>query len=133
MGCDIHIVIERKRKDDQKWTGLLSTDQLHERPVYAQRDYDFFAEVANVRGRTTRGNYPKNIPENVSELAWQEIMSCPTDYHSASYMSVQEFCALHNEIRPECSREGTAVYDLLGLDLSWPEGADYRVVFWFDN
>ncbi|KGM44476.1 hypothetical protein JY97_00605 [Alkalispirochaeta odontotermitis] len=133
MGCDIHIVIERKRQGDHKWTGLVSTDQLKKRPDCATRDYSFFAEVANVRGKTTRGNYPQNIPEDVSELAWQEYMSSPTDHHSPSHMSAYDFCALHNEIRPNNSRKEHAVYDLLGIDTSWPENAEYRVVFWFDN
>ncbi len=133
MGCDIHIVVERKRKKDQKWVGLWSSDALKDRPVCAQRDYEFFAEVANVRGRTESMNYPQNIPEDVSELAWQEYMTAPTDHHSASHMSAEKFCEVHHKINPDSSREGHKEYDLLGIDLEWPENTDYRVVFWFDN
>lgn len=134
MGCDIHLVLERKREGDQKWVGLYSSDALKDRPICARRDYDFFAEVANVRGESQEMNrYPRNIPEDVSELAWQEYMSAPTDHHSASHMSAREFCEIHHKVNPNSSRAEYKEYDLLGIDLNWPENMEYRVVFWFDN
>lgn len=133
MGCDIHIVIEEKVGD--KWIGIVATDRLKDRPIYAMRDYGFFAEIANVRGRG--GHYPKNLPRDVSELAWHLYMRCPTDHHSASHMTIEKFCEIHNSLNPSKSRREHATWDLMGL---WPaaeiedEGASpFRVVFWFDN
>lgn len=130
MGCNIHTVIERKRLGDMKWTGIVSSDALPKRPIYAQRDYDFFGEIANVR--RSGSNYPKNLPEDISELAWQEYMSAPRDHHSASYMSLDEFCSIHNKINPEQSRREHCVYDLAGW-VGEDDSAELRVVFWFDN
>lgn len=132
MGCDIHIVVERRTKASERWIGLYATDHLPGgRPPVAHRDYDFFAEVAGVRGASTSGNHPRNLPEDVSELAWKEYMRCPTDHYSVSHMSVGEFAALHNKVNPTISRAEYAVADLLGI--FGDEHADHRVVFWFDN
>lgn len=130
MGCDIHLVIERRRKDDKEWIGVFSSDDCPgDRPPIARRDYDFFAAVAGVRGQGP--NYPRNVPEDISDLAWQNYMRCPTDHHSASHMSAAEFCATYLKVNPTKGRTEFAAYDLLGV--SDEEHAEYRVVFWFDN
>lgn len=127
MGCDIHTVIEKKVKD--KWIGVAASDCAKDHPIYAYRDYDFFADIANVRGRGR--HYPKNLPEDVSDLAWHLYMRAPTDHHSPSFMSIEQFCQLHHEHNPSKSRAEYFVGDLTGL---WPdEDGPYRVVFWFDN
>ena len=133
MGCDIHLVLERRRKPTEDWLGILASDLIPGRSmVVARRDYDFFAEVANVRGRTSDSkNYPRNVPEDISALAWQLYMSAPTDHHSASHMTAAEFCEVHHAVNPEGSRAEFATYDLLGV---WADQRDeHRVVFWFDN
>lgn len=135
MGCDIHIVLER-RKAAGPWIGLWSSDEIPGRRIrVAQRDYAFFAEVASVRGSSSATMYPQNIPEDVSALAWAQYMRAPTDHHSASHLSVKDFCdawvranPTDKEVRPEF-----AANDLLGVDGSWPAGCEYRLVFWFDN
>lgn len=139
MGCDIHIVLERKKRQGGDWIGVYCTDDLPgSGPLIARRDYEFFGEVANVRCRGT--HYPRNVPEDVSRLAWQSYMSAPTDHHSASHMTVSEFCSswfkvhgdgltrLPNRDPP---RVEFGAYDLLGIDEE--DDYEYRVVFWFDN
>lgn len=136
MGCDIHIVVERKLKGSSEWTGIWSSDDGPCRRAHvAQRDYGFFAEVASVRGESSKSLYPRNLPVDVSRLAWLRYMQSPTDHHSASHMSVQDFVAawLRANKEPKEVRPDFAAYDLLGIDADWPEGAEYRVVFWFDN
>jgi hypothetical protein len=131
MGCDIHLVVERRRKPTEKWVGIFSSDHsVGVRPKIAQRDYDFFAEVANVRG--SGPNYPRNVPEDISVLAWQGYMSSPTDHHSASHMSASEFCQIYLKVNPDAGLAEQAAYDLLGI---WGDDgeAEHRVVFWFDN
>lgn len=137
MGCDIHMVLER-RLPEREWIGLWSSDEFpgRDRPMIARRDYDFFAEVAGVRGHGSSSSYPRNLPEDVSRLSWVQYMRAPTDHHSVSHLSAADFVATYKRVNPE-GRHGYrpefALYDLLGIDAEWPEGAEYRVVFWFDN
>lgn len=132
MGCDIHIVLERRRNAGEPWVGVYATDRLPGgRPKIAKRDYDFFAAVAGVRGHPDGCESPRNVPEDISLLAWREYMRAPRDHHSASHMSTAEFCAIHHEVNPDASRREHAEYDLLGV---WSdEVSEHRVVFWFDN
>jgi hypothetical protein len=130
MGCDIHIVLER-RKSGGEWIGAMATDfHPKSRIEVAQRDYDFFAAVANVRG--SGGRYPKNVPKDISELAWELYMDAPTDHHSPSWMDAAEFCQIHNAVNPSKSRAEHALFDLFGV-WSGEDDVEWRVVFWFDN
>lgn len=138
MGCDIHIVVERRMKGRSKWTGLYSTDVaypiIRRKMVAAQRDYGFFAEVACVRGRTDTSKYPRNLPEDMSDLSREQFWTAPTDYHSPSHMTPKEFveawlradAGRNKDVRPDY-----AMYDLLGIESD--DDHEYRVVFWFDN
>ena len=141
MGCDIHIVLERREKGSSEWVGLWASDWMpNGRPLIAQRDYGFFAEVAQVRGEGTGARiFPRNLPKDVSRLAWLMFMRAPTDYHSTSHMTVPEFTAAwfrasdgRSWIRGQQPRPEFAASDLLGV---WDDEneSDYRVVFWFDN
>lgn len=135
MGCDIHIVVEH-RKSNGRWIGLWSSDRIPKPwPIVAQRDYAFFTELAAVRGRSPTSLYPRNVPEDVSALAWAEYMTCPTDHHSASHLSVGDFCDAWLRSNPDNKtiRAEFAAFDLLGIDYDPPEYSEYRVVFWFDN
>ena len=127
MGCDIHTVIEEKI--GAKWIGVVASDRMGKRPVYAQRDYEFFGAVASVRTRSAQ--WPKGLPYDVSDLAWYLFSQAPTDHHSASHMMIEEFCSIHHSVRPNNSRPEFAAYDLMGILAD--EGAEFRVVFWFDN
>lgn len=132
MGCDIHIVLERRKIDSRDWVGVYTTDTHPKHRIQiAQRDYDFFAEVAGVRGRTDTTMHPRNLPEDVSDLAWQEYMRSPLDYHSPSHMGVDEFCKAYLKANPDAARPEFAAYDLLGADTD--DRFEHRVVFWFDN
>lgn len=136
MGCDIHIVLERRKIGKDEWIGVYLTDALPSRKIrVAQRDYGFFAECDGVRERTSTTVYERNLPEDVSRLAWQEYMTAPTDHHSPSHMSIGEFTAawLRANPEPQDVRADFIAYDLLGVDAESPEGFEYRVVFWFDN
>ncbi len=136
MGCDIHFVIERKRKETIKWLGVLSTTYSKRMGGAQTRDYDLFAELANVRGRTETGNYPKFIPHDISELALDEISIRGTDGHSHSYMKIDEFIACYQRSKgPEYKPryEDCEYWDLFGIDTYELENFEFRIVFWFDN
>jgi hypothetical protein len=133
MGCDIHLVLER-RLPGKDWIGLFASDRVPGRRVeVARRDYDFFAEIASVRGNSKSNRYPRNVPEDISALAWAEYMRSPTDHHSASHCPLDEFCDVYLTVNPIAGRRDFAAYDLFGVDSEWPAAAEYRVVFWFDN
>jgi hypothetical protein len=155
MGCDIHIVVERK------WEGRgvgLRTDRGFVRggyngeetdwvyPDIGQRDYGFFARLAGVRGD---GPEPLGIPSDASDLTLALTQYWESDGHSFSYLPLKEFaerwCAkdaaflatmtaerLRGEDRAYArllDRASIGVFDAYDdMDLD-----DFRVVFWFDN
>lgn len=147
MGCDIHIVVERRKSGRTKWVGLYSSDAaypiIRKNMIAARRDYAFFACVAGVRGDAPEGvakMYPRNLPEDMSDLTREQFWRAPTDYHSASYATPAEFArqwlaansAKGAHFQQKDVREDYAVYDLLGIEGD-DDGDEHRVVFWFDN
>ena len=135
MGCDIHIVLEAKFDGQPDWVGLWCSDNLPGgRPIVARRNYEFFSSVAGVRGYDGSSAERKNLPIDISRLAWLKFMAAPTDHHTASLMAVGEFCDRWVRCNPsdERVRGEHALWDLLAIDSDWPK-ADYRVVFWFAN
>ncbi len=81
MGCDIHFVVERKEADSE-WVGVWASDHLPRvnRPRVKQRDYDFFAELARVRGSTETSLDRRGWPKQPSRLAWLLFQRAITDY-----------------------------------------------------
>lgn len=154
MGCDIHIVVERKWEG--RWIGLHAVPYMRtyerkdEEPLRSNfvswdmknRNYDLFAKLAGVRGD---GPEPKGIPDDASELSRMEIDSWGSDGHSHSYCTVREFFDLFRECNEWAVTaellEGSAkvsIPDLMGISYDEAyEGTavetNYRVVFWFDN
>ncbi len=104
--------------------------------VVAQRDYSFFAELASVRGSSHRNNYPRNLPVDMSTLTKRMFWQAPTDYHSASFMSVDEFSECWMRVNKNSDRGIRSEfigYDLLGIDHEDENKFEHRIVFWFDN
>ena len=135
MGCDIHIVVEARERGSSEWVGRWHSHDLPEgRPRIARRDYCFFSQFA-VRGRADHVLWPRNLPKDVSRLAWLAFMAAPTDHHSASFATPDEFIAAWLRVYPDgidgvCRRD-FARWDLLKIDADYD--GDHRVVFWFDN
>lgn len=113
MGCDIHFVVETKKKDEDVWTGVYSTDLSphmpgealakkaltdeqvdyafefnYTRPVFKGRYYSFFGALAGVR---TDGPEPLGMPKNASDLAKMCAEDWGADGHSHSYAPLREF------------------------------------------
>lgn len=155
MGCDIHIVIEKKW--GEKWVGM-RTDRSFVRggydgkqadwitPTVGQRDYGFFARLAGVRGG---GPDPLGIPSDASDLTLALTQEWDGDGHSYSYLPLKEFaerwCAADPEfiavLAAERLRDEKQAYARLldrasiGAFDSYDDHdmEDFRVVFWFDN
>lgn len=138
MGCDIHIVVERKLKLGSTWTGIMSTDVGRNRPTIARRRYHLFSNLAGVRGSPEMdkgGQYPNFIPEDVSKLSLEQMGRYGSDGHSHSFMSVDKFIQIwRNTVDDfEEARHKHLSYDLFGFDAEDFDKFQYRVVFWFDN
>lgn len=97
MGCDIHIVVERKWEG--RWVGLRTdqgvTDGGYDgrsadwvRAAVGQRNYAFFARLAGVRGP---GPEPLGIPGDASDLSLMLLSDWEGDGHSFSYLPLKEF------------------------------------------
>lgn len=155
MGCDIHIVVERKWKD--RWIAV-RTDQGFARGGYSDertewvypeiggRNYPFFARLAGVRGD---GPEPLGIPSDASDHTLMAMDLWGSDAHSHSYLPLKDFatrwCAADADFIATLTKERLAgedrayarllyrasigafdLYDDMDVD-------DFRVVFWFDN
>lgn len=158
MGCDIHILLERKiiTKFDSgmkdKWVSVStigifdfsSPEQPTSYPEIALRNYEFFAKLAGVRGD---GPKAKGLPEDASEYARYLKYSWGVDGHSWSYDSLEHFLLTYMLCNRKTSTkvkmtaqaiEGVSkarialqYFKYLSVD---PEDLhEYRVVYWFDN
>lgn len=103
MGCDIHMVVER-RDPELGWVGLhdfpYGTVELFTeingksefvagRPHWlpCSRNYELFAEIAGVRGD---GPEPRGMPGDASDLARMEVRRWGDDGHSHTWLLMSE-------------------------------------------
>lgn len=134
MGCDIHMVLERK-VGDGGWVGVHNFPYYqinggHAIPPATDRNYERFAKLAGVRGG---GPDPKGTPEDVSVLAQMEIDSWGSDGHSHSWMSVGEAAQIFLETAWEPSDYMTQYPTAYFFGVDPDKSEQYRIVFWFDN
>ena len=115
MGCDIHVMLERKVPTSSHPEGVwqvantfthvplralwmieeqINGDKVLTGNAYWNvegRKYDFFAALAGVRGD---GPDPKGIPEGISPMVEEWIKSWGGDGHSHSWHYADEFAEL---------------------------------------
>jgi hypothetical protein len=151
MGCDIHIVLEKKF--GEKWIGMrelsarsefkLNAETCEfEGPIYGgyrarDRNYELFAALAGVRGE---GPKPKGLPSDVSDLS-RAILADYDGLHSHSYCSISEYIEklLLSDYEPAkifLTVNHPAVarpYEFYFSMYPPEEDEEYRVVFAFDN
>jgi hypothetical protein len=159
MGCDIHLVVEKKF--DKKWVGLWTSEDDLRMPIdgvfavhdgskrpagnaywhsHRDRNYKFFALLAGVRGS---GPDPKGIPEDASDLARIYIDQDGSDGHSHSWDMLDDF---HEKWIAANSEPGEYVASKIKSEanprfehmhpLRWrneEQQEEYRVIYWFDN
>ena len=141
MGCDIHFVVERQYY--HIWLGIASTDFGYS-PMTKSRNYCFFAELASVRGESSKGRKPLGLPESPSLLTRMSFERWGADAHSVSNMSLAEFMQSYIDARDihginpvEDAVRKYPDYKLMDIDIDDGFGRgiidEYRVVFWFDN
>lgn len=138
MGCDIHIVLERKIGD--KWIGIDAYRQYFapqmDQAYVRTRNYKRFAKLAGVRGD---GPEPKGLPEDLSDLAKMLSDDWDLDGHSHSWASLLDALPIFIETewfdiehQSDYAKKYPASY-FFNVYEDELKGKDYRIVFWFDN
>lgn len=126
MGCDIHMVLERKVGG--KWVADLSVQKY----LKQDRNYRRFAALAGVRGD---GPPPRGLPDDISDSTRLLVDDCGNDFHSHSWLPIKEAAQIFLETD----------YEPSDYDRKYPEGsyfcfdkdeyneAEVRLIFCFDN
>ena len=119
MGCDIHVIVERRWRG--RWVGVVRN------PMGATgRDYDRFAALAGVRGE---GPPPRGWPDDASDFALIEGEKWESELHHRSWLPMGE--ALKAWGAGDSPHDADRVFDIWPHGLHWVD--DYRVLFGFDN
>ena len=144
MGCDIHMYVEKKVRDEWKvvkgpniYYGEFDweKDKMRFDWIYNGRNYDFFAflaDVRNYRGKIKPLALPKELPEDRSEFIAQMAEGWQWNGHSFSYFTLKEL--KENESKDKEVKEVINVIARLLQDVQEKDREeDIRIVFWFDN
>lgn len=142
MGCDIHMILERKAsiKGQDKWVGIetISSNLVN-------RNYDFFGALAGVRRDTDKS--PRGIPEDASDLSVFKSTEYGEDGHSHSWGTAEEVLLAYistsydkpeelqiEALRHSAKAQKTMLERLTGVDTYLDSDVSlYRFVYWFDN
>jgi hypothetical protein len=109
MGCDIHVAVEYKRKNEEKWFNgdnwrINPHWELDERkskyelnPIYDARNYTLFGILAGVRrSENDMIAEPKGFPKDSSLETREEYDSWDGDVHTPSYLTLKEIKDYYN-------------------------------------
>lgn len=111
MGCDIHIVLERRNEKRGEWVGV-QTFTGYKKTLFdnrfpkaaegeydspwiwfklRRRDYSFFNALCGVRGDGSEFGYTsRGLPENASSLSQYRLSEDDPDLHSHSWLNMKE-------------------------------------------
>lgn len=147
MGCDIHWLIEKKF--DKGWAPVLTStqtfipyDTADKLPIFftRYRNYDFFAEIAGVRGP---GPEPNGLPGDVSDASIIIATDWGSDAHSHGHLPLRAFIEKYLKSSGKETLATATAQALEGKDPiigffkdNWIDREDidaHRVIFWFDN
>lgn len=114
MGCDIHMMIERKfktKRHGEVWATVNPLNAIYpnglaiprslrvDDPPFGyyyrveHRNYEFFADLACVRGE---GEYQeRGLPDDIAPMTLEYVESWDLDGHSHSYLYADEFIPLY--------------------------------------
>lgn len=158
MGCDIHIVLERKF--DELWVGVRELgytcgqsyrSSAGPMPVgficnkLSARDYEFFFALAGVRGDEDQpgGGTPRGLPGDCSTLSLALLDSI--DLHSHSHTSLTELipiiqrCKVGHPVAMQVAAKllnappSDIVADWIGESIEVEDYPNWRIVYAFDN
>jgi hypothetical protein len=97
MGCDIHMILERKWRD--KWVGIHEVDS-----AARERNYDLFGRLAGVRRGDEDSPDPRGVPDDASDLSKMEIEGWGHGAHSHSWATLDEFLTAYIKTAPDSQR-----------------------------
>lgn len=142
MGCDIHVVLEKRvtmPDGSEKWVCTDTFRGHHSAfkkdpftlsnysfPVAEIRNYARFAALAGVRGD---GPDPRGLPDDASETT--QYLADGDDWHSHSWLPVSEAAEIYKQTSPESLGNFDAA-DYF-FNVYEDEIDQHRIVFWFDN
>lgn len=144
MGCDIHILVEKKHPDGWALYKNLN-DVVHDNDgsshwsLARQRNYHRFARIAGVRGD---GPEALGLPSDISRSARLLYEQWESDAHTPSHMPLDIAADIFLETEYENVRDGWSEYmrddpaeTYFGIysDEADDLGETFRIVFWFDN
>lgn len=138
MGCDIHYVLEQY--EEGQWVGIYASDFIawSYRVPAKERWYQFFTELAGVRGESKTQHEPKGFPDDASLLS--KFTFHDDDGHTPSWLTLDEFLSSYERAvkespsfrwRKEPEEHESSSEKIVGLYDD--DKAKRRVVFWFDN
>jgi hypothetical protein len=142
VGCDIHMVLERRDHEKNRWVGIDtflggkagSYDAPYCFARATSRNYRRFAQLAGVRGD---GPAPLGLPADISETTDWMVRDWGADGHSHSWLPAADAARIFFETEWWKDKEPNA------FQKKWPESfyfgiesehlGDFRLIFWFDN
>jgi hypothetical protein len=145
MGCDIHMVLEKRTGD--KWVAVNAFNRhsvllrgkqyggtLISTPAARSRNYLRFAALAGVRGD---GLAPKGIPDDASDTALLLISEWGSDGHSHSWLPLEEaahiFAETERWLEDDDEWHRSHPLEFFFCVESDDQVNSYRLIFWFDN
>lgn len=146
MGCDIHVILERKVED--RWQNVsiyrvTDVNTIEKIEPYSDRDYELFSVLAGVRGCQEPLIYPRGFPDKMSGATWEIIEKWEGDYHTPTWYDMYELILFAKNYQNEKEYAGLIdfvkylnIYFEYAISLYWPEFIkpnQYRAIIFFDN
>jgi hypothetical protein len=124
MGCDIHLMVEFRRKEMTGEYKTFAWDQLH-----LERTYEIFGRLAGVRRPDLEQVAPvRGIPPDIGWATQKEIDD--EDGHAHSWVTPDEFEAAVTGTSWPCPEYIATLALMRSFEA---QGYDCRAVFYFDN
>lgn len=138
MGCDIHMVVEKKI--GERWIGVHAFQRFYTRekrasaiPLACDRNYERFAALAGVRGD---GPEARGLPDDLSDLAQLDGGYYLGD-HSFSWLPLRDaaniFAATERGIMSVWAKDYPCEFFFSVTDYRETDLDSYRLVFGFDS
>lgn len=98
---------------------------------FKSRNYEYFSLLSGVRGDSphTLQPEPRGIPENVSIEIYREFKVCESDFHTPSWVMLDELFQSHHLARMINVQAIKSYFENIP-DLEFEK---IRMVFWYDN
>ncbi|MBC1798509.1 hypothetical protein HCA55_17355 [Listeria booriae] len=135
MGCDIHVMVEKKSKGNLGWdTYLRKNEGFH---YQVGRCYELFAILADVRNDfdIVAIDDPRGIPEDASATYLEYVEEWNPECHSHSFITLAELQKYDWSGHPECDYfVNDQIPELEQLaEKHGCTADDIRIVFFFDH